>query len=343
MGSSVACERMLAERIQTQTCNGVIEAMTPWCSIAVWIPRTMPHRRSMSAIHREVRMFAVTCVSGRVGGVTARRLLARGHDVRAVIRDPARAAAWSQQGCAVAIADLRSPSALVHAFEGAEGVFVMLPPNFDPLPGFEDARQIILAIREAINVTRPSKVVGLSSIGAHQDRPSLLSQLNEFERVMGEVDAPVAFVRAAWFMENAAWDIGGARETGEIPSFLQPVERALPMVSTTDVGQVVAETLEEEWMGTRIIELAGRDRISPNDIAATFSRLIGRDVRARAVPRETWESLFRAQGMNNPLPRVQMLDGLNEGWLTFQGRRTETRIGRVTLKIVLRELIRDEV
>ena len=35
-------------------------------------------------------------------------------------------------------------------------------------------------------------------------------------------------------------------------------------------------------------------------------------------PRETWESLFQSEGMKNPAPRIQMLDGFNEGWIEFE-------------------------
>jgi hypothetical protein len=42
-------------------------------------------------------------------------------------------------------------------------------------------------------------------------------------------------------------------------------------------------------------------------------------VRIDAVPRESWGALFRSQGMRNPIPRIQMLDGFNEGWIVFEG------------------------
>ncbi len=54
------------------------------------------------------------------------------------------------------------------------------------------------------------------------------------------------------------------------------------------------------------------------------------------MPRETWETLFRTQGMRNPLPRIQMLDGFNAGWLTFEHRPLQ---GEVGLDTVLRGLI----
>jgi NAD(P)H dehydrogenase (quinone) len=42
--------------------------------------------------------------------------------------------------------------------------------------------------------------------------------------------------------------------------------------------------------------------------------------------------------MTNPLPRMQMVDGFNEGWIDFEGAPAEHRIGRITLETVLREL-----
>ena len=54
------------------------------------------------------------------------------------------------------------------------------------------------------------------------------------------------------------------------------------------------------------------------------------------VPRDTCDSLFLSQGMKNPTPRIEMLDGFNEGWIEFEG---DTRKGRLTLKNVLASMI----
>jgi NAD(P)H dehydrogenase (quinone) len=60
------------------------------------------------------------------------------------------------------------------------------------------------------------------------------------------------------------------------------------------------------------------------------------------VPRENWESLFRSQGMKNTEPRIQMLDGFNEGWIEFEGKQAGSRKGNVALDMVLRTLIERE-
>lgn len=280
-------------------------------------------------------MYAITGITGKVGGAAATTLLDAGCAVRAVLRDPAKAAIWKARDCEVAFANLQSIPALTDAFRGANGVFVMLPPLFDPDPLFSEARALIANLRTALEAAKPGKVVCLSTIGADAEQTNLLSQLGLMELAMQSLPMPVAFLRAGWFIDNAAWDIAPAQMTGVIPSFLQPLDRAVPMVSTLDVGRVAAELLRESWTGRRVVDLEGPKRVAPDEIAAAFSRLLGKPVRAEAVPRTEWEALFRAQGMKNPAPRMRMLDGFNQGWIDFKG---ETRKGRIGLEDALRRL-----
>jgi NAD(P)H dehydrogenase (quinone) len=113
----------------------------------------------------------------------------------------------------------------------------------------------------------------------------------------------------------------------------------VPMVATADIGRVAAELLQETWSGHRVIELEGPQRVTPNEIAATFARLLDRPVRMEAVPRESWEALFKSQGTKNPIPRIRMLDGFNEGWIDFERGEAGLRKGNVALETVLKALI----
>ena len=60
------------------------------------------------------------------------------------------------------------------------------------------------------------------------------------------------------------------------------------------------------------------------------------------APRESWEELFRAQGMKNPTPRMQILDGFNEGWIDFERGTSGSEKGVVFLETVLKALIERE-
>ncbi|MGB6170953.1 MAG: NmrA family NAD(P)-binding protein [Xanthobacteraceae bacterium] len=284
-------------------------------------------------------MFAVTGITGQVGGATARTLLDTGLSVRAVMRDAAKGAAWRESGCEIALADMKDAAALTDALSGVDGIFVIMPPIFDPTPGFPEARAIITAVTKAIGVAKPSKVVCLSTIGAQATQLNLLNQLGLLEQALGAVQSPICFLRAAWFMENAAWDVAPARDTGVVPSFLQPLDKPVPMVATADIGHLAATLLQETWTGRRIVELEGPRRITPNRVAATFAEILGRPVRMEPVPRDTWEGLFASQGMKNPTPRARMLDGFNEGWIEFENGEQSSRKGRTELKTVLKQLL----
>jgi NAD(P)H dehydrogenase (quinone) len=285
-------------------------------------------------------MFAVMGVTGNVGGEVARNLLAAKLPVRAVVRDASKGEVWTQYGCKLATADINDPAALAAAFKGAEAVFVLVPPNFDPLPEFPEARAIAAALRVALDAARPDRVVYLSTIGAQAIQSNLLSQHTLIEQELRRSPVPITFLRPGWFMENAAWDVAPATSSGVVPSFLQPLDKPFPMVATADIGRVAAELLRETWKDHRVAELEGPHRVTPNEIAATFARLLRRPVRMEVVPRETWEPLFKSQGIKNPGPRARMLDGFNEGWIEFENGEAGSRKGSVNLETVLRSLIK---
>jgi uncharacterized protein YbjT (DUF2867 family) len=111
------------------------------------------------------------------------------------------------------------------------------------------------------------------------------------------------------------------------------------MVATADVGRVAAELLQENWNGRKMVELEGPRRFTPNDIAAAFSKAMGRSIKIEAVPPEKWEAIFKSQGMTNPTPRIQMLTGFNEGWIDFEGGEANSLKGVVPLETVIRELV----
>src|SRR5262245_53815582 len=104
-------------------------------------------------------MYAITGITGQVGGALARTLLATGHPVRAVLRDRAKAGPWAEQGCEIAVAAMDDAAALTTAFAGAAGVFILLPPVFDPQPGFPETRAVLAAVETALLAARPEKVV----------------------------------------------------------------------------------------------------------------------------------------------------------------------------------------
>ena len=190
-------------------------------------------------------MYAITGITGKVGGATARALLSTGRRVRAVVRDAEKARRWSDLGCEVVLAEMEDAGALTRAFAHVTGAFILPPPVFDPRPGFPEAKAVISAVRDALVAAHPARVVCLSTIGAQALQSNLLTQRTLMEDALSKLPLPVTFLRPAWFMENLSWDVPQARDQGVLSSFLQPL-----------------------WTGTRVVELEGPERVSQDAIAA---------------------------------------------------------------------------
>jgi uncharacterized protein YbjT (DUF2867 family) len=286
---------------------------------------------------RSYDMFAITGITGQVGGALVRKLLSEGRPTRAVLRNRLKAEAWAALGCEIALAEMESEDQLAAAFKCVEGVFILPPSEFDPKPGYPEARRVIDAVVGALARARPKKVVCLSTIGADAVEDNLLSQRTLLEQALSKLDLPVTFLRPGWFMENATWDVASVSNEGVLRSFLQPADRRIAMVATQDVGAAAADLLVSDWKGKQVIELEGPARVSPDDIANAFASALGRPVRIESIPRASWEDLFRSQGMKNPMPRIRMIDGFNEGWIDFEGghaMRGQTPLSQVISKLV---------
>jgi NAD(P)H dehydrogenase (quinone) len=290
-------------------------------------------------------MYAIMGITGRVGGAIAENLLAQGEKIRAIVRNAEKAAQWRDRGAEIAVADVDDVNALASAFEGADGVFVMVPPNFAPTPGFLETRKTLAAYRAALANALPKKAVYLSSIGGEKTSGlGLITCSHLLEQTLGDLPIANAFLRAGWFMENHAWDVTTAQSEGKIFSNLYPLDRKFSLVATADIGKAGADVLRQEWTGNRYIEVAGPEQYSPNDLARVLSSALGRTVDAVAVPREKWTEFFIGQGMpeGRTEPRAEMVDGFNSGWIRFGAPGTEHITGSTTLTSVIAKLAADE-
>jgi uncharacterized protein YbjT (DUF2867 family) len=276
-------------------------------------------------------MFFLSGITGKVGGATARVLLDAGHAVRGLVRDPAKAAEWVAKGVEVRRGDLNDAAALAEALEGVEGAFVMMPPNMTPQPGYPESKAIVAALREALEKAKPGRVVALSSIGSEKTSGlGLITGTHLLEEGLKDLPCPTAMVRAGSFIENALGGLGPAEATGVYYSFYQPTDLAVPSIATVDIGAEVAKLLTSDWSGKRIIELGSP--VTADEMAAAMGEVLGREVKAQAIPREQWANTFEGFGLpkGSSWAYEEMLDGVNSGWIDFGVEGTEAVAGTTT-------------
>ena len=275
-------------------------------------------------------MFFVAGITGQVGGATARHLLDRGRAVRALVRDPRRAAAWANQGVDVRQGDLDDPAAVAAALEGVQAAFLMMPPA-NPTLGFPEAKATVASYGEALRRSPPRRLVVLSSMGSEQ--PGGLGNITSthlLEQALADAPCPVAFVRPGSFIENYGYALHQAEATGAFDILLAPVDRRVPMTATADIGAEIARLLCGDWTGRKIVELG--DRYSPNDLASALAHVLGRDVVARSTPREEWTTSLGHMGVPEASIGLyeEMMDSINAGRIDHGVPGTEHVAGTTT-------------
>ncbi len=276
-------------------------------------------------------MYIVSGATGQTGSVVANTLLEKGLPVRVIVRSEAKGKPWKDLGAEVAVADLQDADALTKALTGGKVLYLMNPPNEQTEDMFAETEKVIKAYQTAIENSALEKLVVLSSIGAHLSSGTGAIVTNYLvEQAFKDSLIPTTFIRATYFMENWNSVLEPAKNEGILPSFLQPLDKKIPQIAAEDIGRVAAEAMLEKSEGVEIKELAGLP-YSPDDVAKAFSKVLGREVKAVAIPEEQWmETLKTFASLRNAEAYYEMTQWINSGSITFEtGNQIE---GKVTIE-----------
>ncbi len=280
-------------------------------------------------------MFVVAGATGNTGGAVARSLLERRFPVRAIVRERDKGGDWEGRGAEICVADLADAASLSSAFTGAQAAYVLNPPAYASDDLFARAEAIAAAVETAAVRSGLPRLVVLSSIGAHRKSGTgniLTNRL--FEERLSKLGDRVVFLRPAYFLENWGWVAGAASRDGVLPSFLAPLDRRIPMVSTADIGRAAADLLTGQGARGRILELAGPAPCSPADVAEAFGRALGRSVLPVAVPEADWPASLAGSGFSSRTIEawVELFRAFNSGWIAFEGGERASLRGRTPLE-----------
>jgi uncharacterized protein YbjT (DUF2867 family) len=284
--------------------------------------------------------FVITGVSGHTGSVAADTLLAAGHRVRVVVRDRAKAERFAARGADVAVADLGDSKALAAAFAGAEGAYVLVPPNYAAADFRAYQHATADAIAAAADEAQLPHLVLLSSVAAqHPAGTGPIAGLHYAENLLRKLPATRStFVRAAYFMENLGGSLG-MLEQGLLPSFT-PATLAFDMIATADIGKLVASLLVEGAAATNVVDLAGPSPVSFADAARVLSSLTGKTITVAEAPLDAVVPTLTGFGMPADVAAMyrEMIAGIISGHVAFEpGHRKVT--GTTTVETVLRQLL----
>jgi len=215
----------------------------------------------------------VTGATGQIGKQVVQQLTQRGAQVRALVRDPAKADFPSN--VEVVQGDLLDPDSLRVAYQGVKTLFLLnavAPDEFT---------QALIALNLA-KEAGIERLVYLSVI--HSDRylnvPHFAGKYG-VERVIEDLGFSATILRPAYFMDNDATVLDVVRDYGVYP---MPIgAKGLAMIATSDIAEIAAVELIHRDRATRPIpneryNLVGPDTLSGQDAAAVWSEVLGRPI-----------------------------------------------------------------
>lgn len=284
-------------------------------------------------------MFVITGATGHTGSVAAETLLARGHKVRAVVRDAQKAKALAARGAEIFVADLADQAALARAVRGADGVFLLSPPDLSAKDFVAERKQLTQRQVDTLAAEKVPHVVLLSSVGAqHASGTGPILTTHNAEQQLRAAGLPATFVRAAYFVENWGAVVHPLKSDGVLPSFIAADQR-ISMVSSVDIGKTIAQSLVDGPRGTRVIELSGPTDLSPRDVAAAFSRLLDKPVQVVEAPLDAVVPTFTSFGASENIASLfrEMYAGIASGRVAAE--TGEHRRGTTPAEATLRALL----
>lgn len=248
-------------------------------------------------------MILVTGGTGTTGSEIIRRLAEAGAgDVRALVRNPEKAAFIREAGFETVEGDFDRPETLGAALEGVERALLLTAP--DPRT-VEHQRSFIEAAKRA--GTR--HVVKFSAIGAGAGGPE------GFGKWHGQVEEALKASGLAWtmlqpnfFMQNL---LGQARTIAGEGAIYQPVGDArASFVDVRDIAAVAVKALTEDGHEGRSYVITGPEALSYGEVAERLSAAIGKRVDYVSITPEDFRKGALAAGLPEWL--VGALEVLNK-------------------------------
>lgn len=271
--------------------------------------------------------YTVTGATGNTGGIVAEKLLAEGHEVRAVARDTQKLQGLASKGAEALTGDIGDADFLTSAYQGADGVFAMIPPNLQADDYLAFADSIGKTHVTAIQRSGVKNVVALSSIGAHLPEGSgIVRTLYDFEQRLNTLeDVNVLVLRPSYFMDNIYMQLEVIKILGVVGSPIA-AHVSQPVVATKDIAEVAANRLAVlNKKGHAMEYVLGQRDLSYADITRVLGKALNRtDLQYVQFSRDETAMAMMQMGVSQNIARLlaDLAEGINNGEVLGHHRRT---------------------
>ncbi len=239
-------------------------------------------------------MIVVTTPTGQIGSQVVKNLLDANEAVRVIVRDASKLAPEVRSAVEAVQGSSDDEALLMRALDGAESLFLVVPPSFTTNDPREYYLQFARPAARAIEKRGVKRVVAVSALG--RGLPMDGGLVTDSFAKDEEVERTGADFRALWcpgFMENMLRQVDSLRHRGMFALPSRP-DVKVPYVATRDIASVGSGLLlDRSWRGQGGVAVLGPEDLSMNDMAAIMTDVLGTPIRYVQVTGEE----YRAQLM----------------------------------------------
>lgn len=274
-------------------------------------------------------MIAITGATGQLGRLVIEQLLKTvpANQIVAIVRNPAKAEALSQQGIVVRQGDYTDQAALTTALKGVEKLLLI------------SSSEVGQRATQHQNVINAAKAAGVTFIAytslLHADNSPLGLHVEHVatEKALATSGIPYALLRNGWYTENYLASAPPALEHGVFIGAAG--EGKIASATRADYAAAAAKVVSEEGHAGNVYELAGDSAWTLSELAAELSKQSGKPVVYQNMSEADFAAALKSVGL--PAGLADMLAdsnvGASKGGLFDDSHTLSKLIGRPTTSL----------
>ncbi len=274
-------------------------------------------------------MIAITGATGQLGHLVIEQLLKTvpANQIVAIVRNPAKAEALSQQGIVVRQADYTDEAAFTAALNGVDKLLLI---------SSSEVGQRAIQHQNVINAAKAAgvKFIAYTSL-LHADTSPLGLHVEHVatEKALAASGIPYALLRNGWYTENYLASAPPALEHGVFIGAAG--EGNIASATRADYAAAAAKVISEEGHAGKVYELAGDNAWTLSELAAELSKQSGKPVTYQNLSEADFAAALKGVGL--PAGLAEMLadsdTGASKGGLFDDSRTLSKLIGRPTTSL----------
>ena len=274
-------------------------------------------------------MIAITGATGQLGQHVIESLLKTvpASQIVAIVRNPAKATALSQQGITVRQADYSDEAAFTTALQGIDKLLLI---------SSSEVGQRAPQHRNVINAAKAAhvKFIAYTSL-LHADRSplGLADEHVATEKMLAESGIAYALLRNGWYTENYLASAPAALEHGVFIGAAG--EGKIASATRADYAAAAARVISEDGHAGKIYELAGDAGWTLSQLAAELAKQSGKKVVYQNLSEADFAAALKGVGL--PAGLADMLadsdTGASKGGLFDDSHTLSKLIGRPTTSL----------